>query len=250
MKYISENYAAIFSALVLLIAGAAVTANAQWGNNNRNWDGYPNWGGSYELRQTALNEGYNEGTRAGDNDRGRGRARGMNDFSAYRDATKGYNSRYGDRELYRRYFQLAFQNGYNTEMGIQNGGYNNGNYGGYGNNGSYGNNGNYGNNNGNYGGGYGGYGNGRTHRGRNWDQYGNYGGSYQLRQTALNAGYNDGVKQGRRDRGRNRYGDFYNNSDYRNATRDYNSRYGDEELYRRYYREGYENGYSDGYNGY
>lgn len=238
MKYLTKNYAAILSIFVLLAGATAVSA--QWRNNNRNWDGYPNWGGSYELRQTALNEGYNEGTKAGDNDRGRGRQRSMNDFSSYRDATKGYNSRYGDRELYRRYFQLAFQNGYNTEMGIQNGGYNNGN----------GNNGYYGNNNGNYGGTWNGNGNGRTHRGRNWDQYGNYGGGYQLRQTALNAGYNDGVKQGRKDRSRNRYGDFYNNGDYRDATRDYNSRYGDQELYRRYYREGYENGYSDGYNGY
>src|ERR1043165_1868871 len=101
MKYLTKNYAAIFSAFVLLVAGAAVTADAQWrGNNNRNWDGYPNWGGSYELRQTAWNEGYNEGTKAGQEDRGRGRQRSINDFGAYRDASKGYSSRYGDRELY------------------------------------------------------------------------------------------------------------------------------------------------------
>src|SRR5947207_2748138 len=85
---------------------------------------------------------------------------------------------------------------------------------------------------------------------RNWDGYPNCGGSYQLRQTALNAGYNEGVKQGRNDRNRGRNSDYQNNRAYRDATKDYSSRLGDEELYRRYYREGYENGYSDGYNGY
>jgi hypothetical protein len=39
-------------------------------------------------------------------------------------------------------------------------------------------------------------------RGRNWDRYGTYGGSFQLRQTALNAGYNEGIKEGRKDRNR------------------------------------------------
>src|SRR6266478_1555571 len=50
--------------------------NGQWnrqGRRGRNSDGYPNYGGSYELRQTALNAGYNEGNRAGRNDRRSGR---------------------------------------------------------------------------------------------------------------------------------------------------------------------------------
>src|SRR4030081_1536688 len=33
----------------------------------------------------------------------------------------------------------------------------------------------------------------RNQRDRNWDNYGNYGGSFDLRQTALNAGYNEGM---------------------------------------------------------
>src|ERR1700755_580092 len=37
-------------------------------------------------------------------------------------------------------------------------------------------------------------------RGRDWDRYGNYGGSSELRRTALNAGYEEGVKEGRKDR--------------------------------------------------
>ena len=87
------------------------------------------------------------------------------------------------------------------------------------------------------------------HRGRRWDRYGNYGGSFQLRQTALNAGYNEGIKDGRKDRGRRRH-DFNDYSAYRNADKDYSSKLGDKELYRRYYREGFENGYYDGQNGY
>ena len=202
MKQQFKNYAAIISGIIFLVGLVASSAAAQY-RGNGNWDGYPNWGGSYELRQTALNEGYNEGTRAGQSDRNRGRQSNLNDFSSYRDATKSYNSRYGDRELYRRYFQLAFQSGYNTEMGIQNGGYNGYNNGGY-NNGGYNNNGYgnnntrdpYWNNNGNY--------NRNNRRGRNWNMYGTYGGSYQLRQTALNAGYNNGIKEGRNDRNRRR----------------------------------------------
>ena len=90
----------------------------------------------------------------------------------------------------------------------------------------------------------------QARRGRNWDGYGNFGGSPQLRQTALNAGYNEGMKQGHKDRNRrNNYG-FQGQSAYQKATKDYNSRLGDREIYRRYFREAYENGFSDGVNGY
>src|ERR1051325_4627845 len=41
----------------------------------------------------------------------------------------------------------------------------------------------------------------QNRRGRDWDRYGNYGGSSELRRTALNAGYEEGVKEGRKDRG-------------------------------------------------
>jgi hypothetical protein len=93
---------------------------------------------------------------------------------------------------------------------------------------------------------------GRLNRGRGGDGYPNWGGNFELRQTALNAGYNEGAKQGRNDRSRNRgYGsDFRNNSSYRNATKDYNSRFGDRELYRRYFQMAFENGYADGLRGY
>ena len=93
--------------------------------------------------------------------------------------------------------------------------------------------------------------NGRQARhGRNWDGYGNYGGSDQLRQTALNAGYNGGIKQGHSDRNKRNGRGFQSQSAYQKATKDYNSRLGDREVYRRYFREAYENGFSDGLNGY
>src|SRR6185437_8142870 len=43
----------------------------------------------------------------------------------------------------------------------------------------------------------------RGRRGRD-DDYPNLGGTFQLRQTALNAGYNEGIKEGRKDNNRNR----------------------------------------------
>ena len=93
------------------------------------------------------------------------------------------------------------------------------------------------------------YGRGQR-RGRNWDGYPNLGGSFELRQTALNAGYNEGMKEGRNDRNRGDRFDYRDESDYRNATEDYSSRLGDRELYRRYFREAFANGYEDGYRGY
>ena len=88
----------------------------QWGRNSRNrgrsGDGYPNWGGNYELRQTALNAGYNAGAKEGRNDRNRRNGTDFSRFGSYRSADNDYNGRFGDKELYRRYFRMAFQNGY------------------------------------------------------------------------------------------------------------------------------------------
>jgi hypothetical protein len=92
--------------------------------------------------------------------------------------------------------------------------------------------------------------NNRISRGRNWEQYGGYGGSSQLRQTALNAGYNNGIQEGRKDRSRGERFEYRDEGDYQKATEDYSSRLGDKELYRRYFREGFASGYQDGYRGY
>jgi hypothetical protein len=231
--------------LSLLVLASAIGASAQR-NRDRNWDGYPNLGGSFDLRQTALNAGYNEGSKEGRNDRSHNRYRNYSDFSAYRNADKDYNSRYGDRELYHRYFRLAFESGYETENPGANRGDRNDRDRGDRNdrdrddrdrNRNQNQNQNQNQND-------------DTHRGRNWDRYGQFGGSFQLRQTALNAGYNAAIKQGRDDRKHNRHRNYNDFSDYRNATTDYSSKLGDKELYRRYYREGFENGYEDGYRGY
>jgi hypothetical protein len=91
---------------------------------------------------------------------------------------------------------------------------------------------------------------GRRRGGRGGDDYPNYGGSFQLRQTALNAGYNEGIKAGRNDHRKGDRYDFRDEGAYQKATKDYNSRDGDRELYRRYFRMAFENGYDAGYNGY
>jgi hypothetical protein len=89
-------------------------------------------------------------------------------------------------------------------------------------------------------------------RRRNNGGYGNYGGygNSQARQTALNAGYNKGIQEGRKDRSRGDRFDYTDEGSYQSATADYSSRMGDRELYRRYFRQGFANGYRDGYRGY
>jgi hypothetical protein len=114
------------------------------------------------------------------------------------------------------------QNGYYGNNGYYNNGY-------YRNNGVYSNNGYYGNN------GY--YNNG-------------YGYNNNFTQTALNAGYNAGIQEGRRDRSRGGYRNVNDFSEYRSADKDYNSRLGDRYTYQQYYRQGFQNGYRDGLNGY
>lgn len=217
-----SNFAGAILGLTLLFGigmGSSTTSHAQ----DRNGDRYGEYGGSVELRQTALNTGFNEGVRQANNDRRSGRQSDYRNSDVYRRATQNYNSRMGDRELYRRYFREGFENGYNS---------NGDSWGDFGRDDRY----RYPDRNNN----------GNRRRGRNSDGYGNYGGSFQLRQTALNAGFNEGFKQGRKDRNsRDRFG-FQRQSVYQKATKDYSSRLGDREVYRRYFREAYEHGFADG----
>lgn len=87
-----------------------------WRRNNwrrgRYNDGYPDLGGSFHLRQTALNAGANEGIKAGREDRRKGRNYEYRDESAFQKATKDYSSRLGDRGIYQIYFRQAFANAY------------------------------------------------------------------------------------------------------------------------------------------
>ena len=199
--------------------------NVNQDRRGRDWDRYGNYGGSSELRRTALNAGYEEGIKEGRKDRRNGNRTEYGNLNSYERATKGYRPRLGDRELYRRYFREAFEDGYNAES------YSTDNRDRRDRNDD-------------------GYRDRRDRRGRDDDNYGDYGGSFQLRQTALNAGFNEGVKQGREDRRARNANGFERHSTYQKATKDYSSRLGDREVFQRYFREAYERGYADGYAGY
>lgn len=89
--------------------------NDDWRNRrggDRYNDGYPDLGGSFNLRQTALNAGFNAGTKAGREDRRRGRPFSYQDQREFQKATSDYSSRLGDLGLYRTYFRQAFSHGY------------------------------------------------------------------------------------------------------------------------------------------
>jgi len=190
----------------------------------RNWERYGNYGGSSELRQTALNAGYNAGVTEARRDRETGRSANLGSQGSYQRATADYSPRLGDREIYRRYFREAFENAYNSERYDRVGDDSSGNR-------------NRGNDD------------KQNRRGRNIDGYGNFGGSFQLRQTALNAGFNEGIKQGRNDRNKRNGNGYQSQNTYQKATKDYSSGLGDREVYQRYFREAYEHGYVDGYAG-
>ncbi|PYS69528.1 MAG: hypothetical protein DMF69_16750 [Acidobacteria bacterium] len=87
-------------------------------------------------------------------------------------------------------------------------------------------------------------------RGRYNDGYPDLGGSFNLRQTALNAGANEGIKAGRNDARRNRPYDFRDESAFQKATKDYSSRLGDRGIYMTYFRQAFAHAYADGYQGY
>ena len=215
-------------ASLVVLNGLTLTTTEAAQRRGRNWDSYPNLGGSFELRQTALNAGYNEGSKEGRRDYGKRTIKSYSDFKSYKNADQDYSSKLGSRDLYQRYFRMAFESGYETENPSSSG------------NRDRDRNGDQDNRNNDR---------GREHWGRDWGRYNTYGGSSELRQTALNAGYNAGLKEGRNDRKkghRRSYGDF---GSYQKATDDYSSKLGDRELYRRYYRDGFQNGYDDGLRG-
>ena len=207
--------------------------NVNQNRHGRDWDRYGNYGGSMELRRTALNAGYNEGVRESSRNRGNGRRNDYRNLNSYQRATKDYYSSLGDRELYRRYFREAFEDGYNADS------YDRGNRDRRDRNDDRNQDRGERNDDRN-----------EDRQNRNADGYGDLGGSNHLRQTALNAGFNEGVKQGREDRKAGRGNDYQRQSVYQKATKDYSSGLGDRGIYQRYFRQAYEHGYADGYAGY
>lgn len=200
----------------------ARTNNNDPNQRGRNWERYGSYGGSSELRQTALNAGYSEGVNEARRDRESGRSANLRNQGTYQRAMKDYSPRLGDRETYRRYFREAFEDAYNTERYTQ------------------GRDGDWNRNTSGK----------KNRRGHSNDGYGYFGGSFQLRQTALNAGFNEGTKQGRSDRSKRNNNGYQNRDTYQKAIKDYSSGLGDREVYQRYFREAYEHGYADGFGGY
>ena len=73
-----------------------------------------------------------------------------------------------------------------------------------------------------------------------------YRGAELLRQ-AVNAGYQQGFRQGQMDRNNRRNGGYYGSNVYRNGSYGYQS-YVDRQQYQYYFQQGFERGYQDGYN--
>jgi hypothetical protein len=66
----------------------------------------------YGISQAAFDRGYQEGLRAGQDDRYNNRRYDYERHSAYRDADAGYSGRYGDRQTYRDSFREGYRRGY------------------------------------------------------------------------------------------------------------------------------------------
>jgi hypothetical protein len=73
-----------------------------------------------------------------------------------------------------------------------------------------------------------------------------YRGAELLRQ-AVNAGYQQGYRQGQIDRQNRRNGGYYGSNIYRSGTYGYQS-YVDRSQYQYYFQQGFQRGYQDGYN--
>lgn len=82
-------------------------------NPNGTYGNYPYGGrGGNNAQSLAYNNGYQEGLGYGTRDRSAGRRSTPTDSGVYHDATRGYNSSYGDRTAYRLAFRQGFQAGY------------------------------------------------------------------------------------------------------------------------------------------
>ena len=174
----------------------------------------------YDGRSAVYQEGYREGVREGERDARRGDPFSYRDERAYRQADRGYQGRYGDRDRYRQLFQSGYVDGYSA-------GYRR--YAGYGRNDDR----------------YGGVWNNR----RNDPRYGGGypGGGYGYYGPAFENGARDGYEKGVEDLRKNRNFDPLRHSWYRSGDRHYEGRYGSRENYKDVYRRGFQQGYERGY---
>lgn len=65
-----------------------------------------------EVYRVAQQNGYSDGYRRGVDDLNRRRGYDVDDSNDYRNATRGYRSEYGDREIYRNAYRDGFRQGY------------------------------------------------------------------------------------------------------------------------------------------
>jgi hypothetical protein len=86
-------------------------------NRRSNRDGRYNGG---DVNRIARDNGYRAGYDAGRRDRADGDRFNYRDEGAYRDATYGYRSEYGNRDAYRNLFRSAFAQGYEDGYGNRN----------------------------------------------------------------------------------------------------------------------------------
>lgn len=184
-------------------------------------------GGAYrEIERRAYDNGYHEGTEAGQKDARKNRSFSMERHDEFRDADEGYRRDYGDRDLYRRAFRDGFRAGYSEMFNRYAGRY--------------------------------------DRDDRRYDRDDRRapvfvppavvypgrpypGGVYGSR--AADVGYRDGLEVGRNDaRDRESY-DPIRSSRYRSADHDYDDHYGSRDEYKRVYREAFQRGYAEGYRG-
>jgi hypothetical protein len=65
-----------------------------------------------QINNAAFDRGYREGVQIGEDDARRGREFQVERDRIYRDGDRGYDSRYGNREIYRNDFRRGFTSGY------------------------------------------------------------------------------------------------------------------------------------------
>jgi len=112
MKSNRREWLKTVSVLTLALFLVATAGSSMAQRAAKRGRGNPNWGGSTELRETALQSGYDEGIKAGRNDRSHGERFNYTDESEYKVATTGYSASLGDKTTYQRYFRAGFENGY------------------------------------------------------------------------------------------------------------------------------------------
>jgi hypothetical protein len=185
----------------------------------------------------AYDTGYREGSREGDLDARRGRAINFERDPIYRDGLRGYERRFGSRDIYREDFRRGFVDGYRTSYSrlvsparsasIYQAApvplyqppaavYQQPSYGVY-----------------------------QQPTGPGVFAPQAAPGAYQ--EPAFARGYSDGFKQGMNDgRGRHAY-NAINHGDYRDGDNGYYRSYGPRDAYKNNYRSGYRSGYEEGY---